>query len=973
MKTGHDLILNTIQGKRFSTVLLILGVVGSILIVSMLNTFISYHLTEDEVFLGVEVSNINPHFSLTDHNPINIDGNGAFHSLAQNESWPGDGSLESPYIITGFNITNSTGSSAFPLVEIRNTNLYFNLSFCIFEGGSYGLALSNVTNALIQNNTIRYSLGDYGEGDGIVLNSCSFNEISNNTINGHEEFGIALSNSRNITIRSNYFIDNGDGGITLSSSNNNTLSSNNITSNGRFAIILTSSNNNTVSDNIIIDHGYSIYISSNCQYNLLLRNIIDQNGEFGIRLTDSSNNTIVSNKILQNGMGMFIDSSPKNTFKDNEITYFGLRIIGDQLNHLFQTAVTNNSVNSKPIVYWQNINGGTVPDGAGQIILVNCSDVSIINQEFYNLEVALALDYCKRLMIQNNKVFNSSYNGVLLRYSNSSTLIDNYVQNTDGEGLVLAYSEYNTLIGNSIVNNAMIGCTIGYSSHSTLISNNIHINSYGCYILSSTNISFSLNIFENNSEYAIYLSSSENSLLTQNDFLFNKQTGGSQSYDSQTNPTLKNIFEYNYWNDWIVPDNDLNRIVDQPYSIDGPANNQDLYPLTVPYSQYVHTLTDPFVVYPNGGEILSDMITIQWTPSIDSWDHNVRYTLYYSKDGGTTWILLQADLTKTSYEWDTNTVPDGTEYLIHVVVNCSEGLNSSDYSNSQFYIENQRHRLSIPQIVFPKSGDIVSGEILVQWITAIDSWNHPVSYRLYYSPNNGSNWILIASNLTSNSYNWNLLSLDEGSSYLLKLITKCVDGLTSVDISDNVFSITTIPHSFSDPIIISPNGGETLKGSTQIQWSEAEDSLNHTVTYSIYFSFNNGITWFEIATGLTSCTFTWDTTSVADGSNYLIKVKAMCNQGLIVEDSSDDVFTIQNIIPASTIIPITSLPDETTKTVSTTSTSTTVSTASSSTTATTTATSITSTTSKPGNFPNILSVLVFIFSLVVAIRRQKNT
>jgi parallel beta-helix repeat protein len=917
MKTGHKFFLNTVQEKKFLTVLLILGVVGSILIASMFNTFISYHLTEDEFSQGVDVININPHFSLTERDPLSIDGNGAFHSLAQNESWPGDGSLGSPYIITELNITNSTGSSAFPLVEIRNTNLYFNLSFCIFEGGSYGLLLSNVTNALIQNNTIHYSLGAFGESDGIVLNSCSDNEISYNTINGHDENGITLSNSRNITIHSNHFLDNGDGGIKLSSSTNNTLSSNNITSNGRFAIMLTSSNNNTVSDNKIIDHGYSIYVSSNCQHNLFVRNTIDQNGEFGIRLTNSSNNTIEGNRILQNGMGMFIDSSPRNTFIDNEITYFGLRIIGDQLNHLFQTTVTNNSVNGKPVVYWQNINGGTVPDGAGQIILVNCSDVSIINQEFSNLEVALALDYCNRVLIQNNQVFNSSFNGLLLRYSNSSTLIDNYVQNTDGEGIVLGYSENNTLIGNSIVNSSMIGCTIGYSSNTTFFSNNISINLFGCYILSSTNISFSYNIFENNTDFAIYLHSSENSLLTRNDFHFNKLTGGSQSYDSQTNPTLKNIFEYNYWNDWIVPDNDLNRIVDQPYSLDGPANNQDLYPLTVPYSQYVHKLTDPFIQYPNGGETLSDIITIQWTSSIDSWDHNVSYTLYYSKDNGTTWILLQADLTKTSYEWDTNTVADGTEFFIYVVTNCSEGLLSSDYSNSQFLIENQRHVLSTPQILFPKSGDIVSGEISVQWTTAIDSWNHPVTYKLYYSPNNGSNWVLIESDLNSNNYNWNLLSLDEGSSYLLKLLAICANGLTVIDISDDVFSITTVPHIFSDPIIISPNGDETLKGSIQINWNEADDSLNHTVTYSIYFSFDNGFTWFELATSHTFLTFTWNTTSVADGSNYLIKINAICIEGLVAEDISDGIFTIQNFVTTTTTSTTTSTTITTTMSTTT--------------------------------------------------------
>ena len=76
MKSGRNFFFNTIQEKNFLTVLLILGVVGSILIVSLLNTFIYYQLTEDEFSQGVEVTNIKPHFSITESNPINIDGNG---------------------------------------------------------------------------------------------------------------------------------------------------------------------------------------------------------------------------------------------------------------------------------------------------------------------------------------------------------------------------------------------------------------------------------------------------------------------------------------------------------------------------------------------------------------------------------------------------------------------------------------------------------------------------------------------------------------------------------------------------------------------------------------------------------------------------------------------------------------------------------------------------------------------------------
>ncbi len=949
-------IFFTVKKIKILMILFLIGFTGSILISFIYNTSLPNSLVESELSQGEEIINIIPHYSLTESDTIFIDGNDAFHELASNESWSGDGSFTTPYIITNLNITNSTGSSAIPLVEIRNTDLYFNLSYCLLEGGSYGLFLSNVTNALIQNNTIRNSLGEFTESDGIVLNTCFNNSIVDNEISGHDEYGLTLSNSKNNTIHSNDFIDNGDGGVGLTASDNNTISSNNVLNSGRFAILLTSSSdNNTISDNSIIDHGYSIYISSNCQHNRIVGNTIDQNGEFGIRLTDSSNNTIQSNWILSNGMGMFIDSSPDNVFTDNEITNFGIRIIGDQLDHLIQTNVTNNTVNNKPVVYWKNVKGGTVPIGAGQIILINCTDVKIYDQEISDLEVAIALDYSNRVLIENNSIVNSSFNGILLRYSNSSSLVDNYIINTDGEGLVIAYSENNTILSNSLINSSMTGCTIGYSLNNTFRSNNISYNLYGCYILSSKNISFSYNSFNNNSEYALYLDSTEHSFLDRNDFIFNKQTGGSQSYDSQTNSILKNIFEFNYWNDWTEPDSNSDRIVDEPYSIDGAANNQDLNPLSVPYLKYVHKVTEPIILYPNGGETLSNIATIRWISSNDSWDHNVSYSLYYSNNNGSSWILLQANQSTTIYEWDTNTIADGSEFLVKVVVVCFEGLISSDYSDNVFSIENQKHILSIPNIIYPNGGEVVSGGILIQWMKASDTWGHSVTYNLYYSSNSGSNWILVESNLTSNNYYWNISHLQEGSNYLIKVVAVCAEGLTVVDISNEAFTISTVPHSFANPIVTYPNGGEILNGTIQIQWNAAEDSLNHLVTYSVYFSFDNGFTWFELVSNLTASYFTWNTSTVADGATYLIRVKAICEEDLFSEDISDGVFTIQNIITTTTTPPITTTSTTTTSYIPTTSEGTT-----------------STTISEDGSFPNIFFVGIFLISIVIFHRKSRK-
>ncbi|MFX0086433.1 MAG: hypothetical protein ACFFAU_12255, partial [Candidatus Hodarchaeota archaeon] len=338
------------------------------------------------------------------------------------------------------------------------------------------------------------------------------------------------------------------------------------------------------------------------------------------------------------------------------------------------------------------------------------------------------------------------------------------------------------------------------------------------------------------------------------------------------------------------------------------------------------------------------------------WDHNVSYSLYYSNDNGSSWILLQANQSTTIYEWDTNTIADGSEFLVKVVVVCSEGLISSDYSDNVFSIENQKHILSIPNIIYPNGGEVVSGGILIQWMKASDTWGHSVTYNLYYSSNSGSNWILVESNLTLNNYNWNITHLDEGSNYLIKVVAVCAEGLTVVDISNEAFTISTVPHNLTNPIITYPNGGEILNGTIQIQWNSVEDSLNHFITYSVYFSFDNGITWFELVSNLTSNFFTWNTSSIADGSNYIIRVKANCEADLYSEDRSDGVFTIQNIIPATTTIP------PTTTTITTTTSYIPI------TSETTTSTTI----SEDGSFPNIIFVILFATSVIIIHRKSRK-
>jgi len=93
---------------------------------------------------------------------------------------------------------------------------------------------------------------------------------------------------------------------------------------------------------------------------------------------------------------------------------------------------------------------------------------------------------------------------------------------------------------------------------------------------------------------------------------------------------------------------------------------------------------------------------------------------------------------------------------------------------------------------------------------------------------------------------------------------------------------------------VSPNGGEILSGTARIEWREAKDSFGKDIIYDVYYSRDKGISWNLLSEGAVVTLLLWDTTTVEDGENYLIKVIAQTEDGLMAEDMSDKPFEIKN-------------------------------------------------------------------------------
>jgi len=322
--------------------------------------------------------------------------------------------------------------------------------------------------------------------------------------------------------------------------------------------------NNNVSNNY---DGIRLYSSSN---NALTKNNV-LNNDYGIEVRESNDNNISNNNVSNATCGIHLYCSSNNTLINNRFGNGGIFIRGDDLSYYNTHVIENNKLNGKPIYYYKNANAIKVPEDAGEVIIANCSEITVENITASLGFVGIELAYTNNSQITNNKLSNN-YFGFYLYFSNENTLAYNNVSSNDG-GIVLWYSNNNILTGNKASNNSY-GFQLYYSSNNTLTRNNVSNNDLGISLFLS-NITIYLNNFIN-SIYNLYSYDSANTWNSTE--LITYQYNGS---------TFTNYMG-NYWDDYKekYPDAeeiDGTGIWDTPYSID---SDNDTYPLVEPWENY---------------------------------------------------------------------------------------------------------------------------------------------------------------------------------------------------------------------------------------------------------------------------------------------------------------------------------------------------------------------------------------------------
>jgi parallel beta-helix repeat protein len=447
--------------------------------------------------------------------------NGTYHenlTISKSISLIGE-SIENTTIFCAYgsdNVINITSNS----VNVRNFTInYYNGSWLKAAINLFRVQNCNISNNLIKTNYYR----------GIFLYESSNNIISRNYCSINWD-GIVLNNSNRNIIIENYFDNSVSFGINLDYSWSNSFIRNTVKK-SYYAIYIKYSNKNIFIENNFTSNYIGI-LSERANYNSFINNNISSSYE-SLSILISNGNYFENNSIYSSFYpSIEIFASNRNIMVNNSIIKCGLYINGDSLEHWCTNEInTSNTLNGRPIYYWNNRTDEFIPAGAGQITLVNCTDIMIENQSFNNTFESISLFFSSWITISNN-----TFDGVHIFFKNSdnNSIINNTFFNniSKGEttGLDFTSSNNNTIINNTITNNRIdkrdaIGLDFTSSSNNLIANNTIINNRYGIYFRKSNHNHIHNNNISSNSFRGVVLDSSSHNTIQNNQISYHFEHG----------------------------------------------------------------------------------------------------------------------------------------------------------------------------------------------------------------------------------------------------------------------------------------------------------------------------------------------------------------------------------------------------------------------------------------------------------------
>ena len=528
----------------------------------------------------------------------------------------------------------------------------------------HGITLYSSSNNTLTNNTVS------NNWEGISLCYSSNNSLTNNIVLSNSPFGIILSDSSNNILTNNNISNNDEQGIYLSGSHNNILTNNmfindgidvyysyqntmedntvngkplvyledesdftiadagqvilvncdNITvenlnlSNASIGVELWNTDNSKIMNNTANWNVYGIYLYYYSNNNILTNNTLVNNVD-GIRLDRSSNNILMNTTIKSNSRyGVHLSSSSNNILTNNTFVNDGISVGGS-----YQNTVENNTVNGKPLVYLEDESDFTIAD-AGQVILVNCDNITVENLNLSNASIGVELRNTDNSKITNNSASNN-HRGIFLGGANN-ILINNTVSNSY-EGIVVWGSGNNTLTGNTANSNEEYGISLSFYSSNNILTNNIASNNRCGIRLTGADNNTLINTTASNNDLGICLSQSSNNNTLMSNTVSNNEYGIYLMLQSSNNTLTNNTASNNNYGIYLWDRNNYNIFTNNTAS-----NNN--------YGIALHHSSDNNIIYLNN--LINNTDNVYSHNSTNIWNSTEKITYIYNGSAYTNYL-----------------------------------------------------------------------------------------------------------------------------------------------------------------------------------------------------------------------------------------------------------------------------------------------------------------------------------------------
>ena len=719
----------------------------------------------------------------------------------------------------------------------------------IFDSSQYGIYLErSEDNDILDNIAIDNMVG-------LVIWFSDSNTMHRNTLTGNSWYGFLLSNSHNNTISYNIASSNNHG-LYANNCNDNLIESNDLSNNlhewDGAGVLLRSSLRNTIRNNDINSNTvYGIFLWDNSYETIIEGNTIDSNGYYGIRISSKDNvitdNTIKNNyytgifmwpntdfnvfdgnTISDHIFGVYMHSSTDNVFRENTMANNGIFLIGSELEQWDSHEIdTTNTVNGKPVQYLKGQTGGTVPAGAGQVILADCVDVTIENQDVSYGTVGIQAGFSEDITITGNNADWNSYFGIYLYRLIGSTVIDNQASHSYN-GILTVLSEWNVIRENTANNNYRledyfdpgVGVLISGGHNNTIEDNTASENEIGLGNLGSNHNQIIHNTFDRNSFRGIEILHSYENHIEEN-------TLNQNSYGMRVQNSEKNMIKAN-----TISDSEFTGI-----SLLG---------------AYQNTITENYILNNQEYGIYSS-----WSESNVIYRNvfigNVNHS--YEREGSNYWDAGDPELGgEGGNYWDDYL------YIYPDAEDRGDGIGDTPYEIQGETSNYDLYPWIEPEMVHPIDSfdvsvdDINAGELPLIIISgALDMYDNPMDgvYSVKIEIDGGDETIELTFSDGSAQYVWSTMTLaGDYTTYVT------IDEISKSD-------IFTVSPNVIDIVSISPDSSQTMTAGDSIDFSaEAFDEYGNLITDD-----NTEFTWVNADDGFFDDTTagTYEVTASYDG------------------------------------------------------------------------------------------------------------